>query len=141
MTDERLPKRDGFGVEFVVHARPPDVDRWIAVFEQTRPLRNKHGAIGHRFLRNMDDPNEITLVIDFTSPGGARGYADEVARLAINRAAGMDGHRGGWHEVLLEPIEAVEYPGSNSWRCVTEAQAGCDGSRDIAAPREKSGRS
>jgi hypothetical protein len=92
-----------------VHARPPDMARWVELFEESRPLRIKHGAIGHRFLRNVDDPNDITLVIEFTSRGGARGYAREVARLATNRTAGMDGHLGGWQEALLEPIEVVEY--------------------------------
>ena len=57
----------------------------------------------------MDDPNDITLVIEFTSRGGARGYAREVARMVTNRAVGMEGHRGDWQEVLLEPIEVVQY--------------------------------
>ncbi len=95
--------------ELVVRARPPDVARWLELFEELRPLRIQHGATGHRFLRNMDDPNDITLVIEFCSRGGARGYAREVARLVTNRAVGMEGHRPGWQEVLLEPIEVVEY--------------------------------
>jgi hypothetical protein len=95
--------------ELVVRARPLDVARWLELFEESRPLRIKHGAVGHRFLRNMDDPNDITLVIEFTSSGGARGYVREVGRLVTNRQAGIEGHEGGWQELLLELIEAVEY--------------------------------
>lgn len=95
--------------ELLVRARPLDVARWLELFEESRPLRIKHGAVGHRFLRNMDDPKDITLVIEFTSRGGARGYADEVGRLVTNRQVGLEGHQGGWQEVLLEPIEVVAY--------------------------------
>ena len=57
------------------------------ILRQLRPLRIQHGASGHRFLRNMDDPNDTTLVIEFTSRGGAR----EVACMVTNRAVGWRG--------------------------------------------------
>jgi hypothetical protein len=95
--------------ELVLRVHPQDVDRWMEVCDELRQLRITHGATGHRFLRNLDDPNDVTLVIEFCSRGGARGYALEVARIATHRKAGVDLHGLNWQEALLEPIEVVKY--------------------------------
>jgi hypothetical protein len=96
--------------QLVLRARPQDVDGWIEACDELRPLRIKHGATGHRFLRNLDDPNDIMLVIEFASRGGARGYATEAARIATHRKAAVNLRGPDWQETLLEPMQIVKYP-------------------------------
>ena len=62
-------------VEFVIRFRGGSFESWKAAFEKHEPARIRHGAVGHWIARSIDDHNEFIAVVEFTSVGGARGYA------------------------------------------------------------------
>lgn len=44
-----------------------DYDDWKAVFDAGEPLRVGHGCTGHEIHRGVDDPNQLTIFLDFPS--------------------------------------------------------------------------
>lgn len=88
------------------------MERVKSAFDRRLDVRLKHGATGHRLSRRVDDPGEYELVIDFASLGGARGYAEDVSRMELQRLAGVEGgahdHRH-WDESIRETVDAASY--------------------------------
>jgi hypothetical protein len=52
-------------------------------------------------------------VVEFTSHGGARAYAEDADRLDVQRALMMEGgpHQKTWDEEIVETIDLVTYEG------------------------------
>ena len=99
-------------VEFVLRFRAPAYEHWKAVFDEQLDLRRRHGAVGHRIWRLVGDPDDYEVVIEFASLGGARGYADEVGRLELQRRAAVEGgghHRRHWDESIRETVDTATY--------------------------------
>ena len=72
----------------------------------------RHGATGHRICRLVGDDHDYEAVVEFASLGGARGYADEVGRLELQRRAAVEGgghHRRHWDESIRETIDTAVY--------------------------------
>ena len=95
----------------VVRFRAPDYARMKRAFDDLQPLRERHGARGHRILRLADDPQDLMVIIDFASFGGAKGFTeDPLLRRAID-AAGIEGgaHHVQYVEEFREQPEAVDY--------------------------------
>jgi hypothetical protein len=105
---ERLMSVQG-GIEFVIRFRGGDFEGWKAAFDEHEPVRVQHGAIGHRISRSVDAPDEFIGVVEFASLGGARGYAEDIRRLDLRRALGMDPHHRSWEEAIYEPLEVEAY--------------------------------
>jgi hypothetical protein len=99
-------------IEFVIRFRGGNFENWKAAFDKGEPDRLRHGAIGHWIARSIDDPHEFIAVVAFTSVGGARGYAADVARLDVQEALLIDGgpHRKTWEEGINETVDEVTYP-------------------------------
>ncbi len=51
-----------------------DYDRWKSVFDEYPP--GKAGALFHRINRNVDNPNNITVVAGFDTTEAARAFVD-----------------------------------------------------------------
>jgi quinol monooxygenase YgiN len=79
-----------------------DYDAWKPVFDEHESVRASYGCQGHTIYRDADNPNELTLFLQYES----RERADEFMR-DPSLAAAME--RGG---VISEPratwVEAAE---------------------------------
>ena len=51
-----------------------DYDKWKPLFDEHGPIRQANGSKGGIVLRNADDPNHITILLEWDSRvgGGAR---------------------------------------------------------------------
>jgi hypothetical protein len=104
--------RDGRGVVFLVaRFRTPDYARMKRAFDDLQPLRERHGARGHRILRLADDPQGYMVMIEFASFGGAQGFTKDPVLLRAIEAAGIEGgaHHVQYVEEFREQLEAVDY--------------------------------
>jgi hypothetical protein len=82
-----------------------DYDTWKALFDQDVP-RTRADALSHRVLRNVDDPNEVYIAIEFASTADAQAAADRlIASDVLNR---FEHHR---RPMVTEVAEFVEGPG------------------------------
>src|SRR4051812_34882230 len=99
------------GIFLVVRFRAPDYARMKRAFDDVQPLRERHGARGHRILRLADDPEDYTVIIEFASFGGAHGFTQEAFLLRAIDAAGIEGgaHHVQYVQESREQLEAVEY--------------------------------
>jgi hypothetical protein len=109
-----LSERDGGergGIFLVVRFRAPDYARMKRAFDDLQPLRERHGARGHRILTLADDPQDYTVIIEFASFGGAKGFTEEPLLLRAIAAAGIEGgaHHVRYVEEFREQLEAVDY--------------------------------
>jgi hypothetical protein len=91
--------------------RARDYERLKRAVDDLQPLRERHGALGHRILRLTDDQQDYMVIIEFASFGGAKGFREEPLLLRAIDAAGVE---GGAHHVqyvveFREQLEAVNY--------------------------------
>jgi hypothetical protein len=112
IADRSEPARGKRGRIFLVmRFRAPDYARMKRAFDDVQPLRERHGARGHRILRLADDPQDYIVIIEFASYGGAHGYTQEALLLRAIDAAGIEGgaHHVQYVREFREQLEAVDY--------------------------------
>jgi hypothetical protein len=92
-----------------VRLRVHDYESWKAVFDGHEEARVRHGGVGHRILRDAHDPSALTILLEFTSLGGATGFAQDISLSYALRASGVEGgpHGGAYHIDCLEELETV----------------------------------
>ena len=81
-----------------------DYDRWKAVFDEFPPA--KGGALFHRINRNVDDPNNITVVAGFETTEAARAFANNPDLKEAMQRAGVKGQP---RIETFEEVESVQY--------------------------------
>ena len=82
-----------------------DYDTWKALFDQDAP-RTRADALNHRVFRNVDDPNEVYIVIEFASTADALAARERLVQSGVlDRFADVTG------PVVTEIAEFVEGPG------------------------------
>jgi hypothetical protein len=89
-----------------------DYDMWKAAFDAHVDARIRHGAVGHCVLRAEDNPNALTLILEFTSRGGAISlFEHNVSTLQAIRRGGVEGgpHHLKWQVNYLEELDAADY--------------------------------
>jgi hypothetical protein len=93
----------------LMRLRVDDYEPWKAVFDGHEEARVRHGAVGHRILRDAHDPQALTVLLEFTSLGGATGFAGDISLLEAVRDAGIQGgpHGGGYQIDYLEQLDTV----------------------------------
>ena len=93
----------------LVRLRVHDYDAWKVVFDGHEEARVRHGGVGHRILRDTRDPLALTVLLEFTSPGGASGFTRDVSLVEALRASGVEGgpHGGGYQIDYLEDLDTV----------------------------------
>ena len=52
-----------------------DYDKWKPLFDEDGPIRQANGSKGGIVLRNADDPNHITILLEWDSLENARAFA------------------------------------------------------------------
>ena len=64
-----------------------DYDKWKPVFDEFGATRQAAGSKGGFVLRDADDPNQITVLLEWDNLGNAHTYADsDELREAMQRA-------------------------------------------------------
>ena len=80
-----------------------EYDRWKAVFDQFTPV--SAGALFHRVNRNVDKPDNVTIVAGFATTGAARAFVDNPE---LKTAMGRAGVSGPLRIEIFEEVEVVE---------------------------------
>lgn len=81
-----------------------DYETWKTVFDTYPPARG--GALFHRLNRNVDDPNNITVVAGFETADAARGFH---ANPELKQAMGEAGVTSPPRIELFQEVEAIRY--------------------------------
>jgi uncharacterized protein (DUF1330 family) len=74
----------------VVQHRVRDYRTWKPVFEEHGAVRAKHGAKGHVLYRTLDDPNNLVVVTEFSSPTGAKAFMADPSLPEAMKQAGVE---------------------------------------------------
>ena len=82
-----------------------DYDTWKSMFDLDGPGARRD-ATGHRVLRNVDDPNEVYIVIDYPSREQAEAARDRLVSSGV-----LDRFPDHTGPTVVEPAEAVTGPG------------------------------
>jgi hypothetical protein len=109
-TMDSMERYDPF--EFVLRFRALEFAQGRPAFEERLYVRLKHGATGHRISQRVGGTESFEVVIGFVSLGGARGFAEEVSRLELQRQAGVVGgahHHTHRDQRILKTLESVWY--------------------------------
>jgi len=69
-----------------------DYEKWRPVFDNDEARRRSAGASGvKQVYRDMDDPNIITIIMEWTTAEDARKFAHDPALGAVMQKAGVVG--------------------------------------------------
>jgi hypothetical protein len=67
-----------------------DYDDWKAVFDAGGEFRRDHGCTGHEIYRDGDDPNQLTVFLEFPGEEQAQGFRDAPLLKEKWRESGVD---------------------------------------------------
>lgn len=72
----------------IVRQTAADFDKWHNIFDETAPIRKEFGATGsHQIFRDMDDPNTITVIIEWENGEKAKEFLNSpILREAMQNA-------------------------------------------------------
>lgn len=59
-----------------VKATVDDYEQWKSDFESYHAQRAEHGGQRYQLFQSTDDPNEISVLIEFTDEESARGWTE-----------------------------------------------------------------
>jgi hypothetical protein len=82
-----------------------DYDTWKSLFDQDVP-QTRASALNHRVLRNVADPNEVYVLVEFASIDDAQAGADRLIESGVLDR--FDDHTG---PMVTEVAEFVDGPG------------------------------
>ncbi len=80
-----------------------DYERWKPMFDQDTPGA-RADAKGHRLLRNVEEPNEVFVIVEFASAEDAR-----IGRERLLRSGVLDRFEDKSDPKVLEEAEQVNY--------------------------------
>ena len=80
-----------------------DYDRWKPMFDQDTPGA-RADAMGHRIMRNADEPNEVFLLVAFASADEAKAGREKLLASGV-----LDRFADRTDPKILEEAEQVSY--------------------------------
>src|SRR5579872_1052876 len=75
----------------VVHHKVKQFASWKAAYDKHAPARQAAGLSKDHVLQSVDDPNAVTIVMDFTDLAKAKAFASSPDLKAAMEAAGVVG--------------------------------------------------
>ncbi len=74
----------------VIHS-VDDFDKWKAVFDEVKPMRDEAGEISAALYRDASEPNTVTALFEWDNLENARKYAGSDRLKAAMQKAGVSG--------------------------------------------------
>ena len=78
-------------IHVIVRHKVADYTRWKEAFDNHLGTRKAAGEVGNRVLQSVDDPREVTILMDWDSLDSARKFAGSDALKQAMRQAGVVG--------------------------------------------------
>ena len=79
-------------VLFAVRIKVGDYAKWKAVFDESEPIRRAAGSTGvNHIYRDVDDPNTLTLMMEWDTAEKARAFMNDPALRERQQRAGALG--------------------------------------------------
>lgn len=75
----------------VVHHKVQDFSVWKPAYDKHAPARSAAGLTKDHVLQSVDDPNMVTIVMDFSDVGKAKAFAASDDLKAAMKGAGVVG--------------------------------------------------
>ncbi len=75
---------------FVKHA-VKDFNHWKTVYDSVADLRDQHGFVSSRILRDADNPNQVVVLEEYRTLEGAKNFAHSSALHVAMGHAGVIG--------------------------------------------------
>jgi quinol monooxygenase YgiN len=76
-----------------------DYDAWKPAFDEHEGMRAKYGCLGHTIYRDVDEPNNVTIVMDYESRERAEEFLrDPSLREAMQKGGVISEPRATWVE-------------------------------------------
>ncbi len=63
-------------IMMIAHFKVKDYAVWRAVFDELAPVRKRYEQTGERVLQSVEDPNQITVILEWRSAEGAQKYIE-----------------------------------------------------------------
>ena len=90
----------------IVQHHVADYDTWYPLFIEHGQVRRQHGATGHTINRQIEDPNSLVIVNDFTTADQARAFMQDPSLPDVMHRAGVDSQPNIW---LVDEAETTRY--------------------------------
>lgn len=90
----------------IVQHRVRDFDAWRPVFEEHQPVREQYGCTGHLLYRGLDDPNELTIIMQYPSRQEAEGFANDPSLREAMERGGVESEP---RVTMVQEAEAADY--------------------------------
>ena len=87
----------------------PDYDAWKAAFDRGLLDRAGSGVRRYRVLRSTDDPNYVSIDLEFENAGEAEAYLAALRRQFYSSREASPASGGGPKTRIVEVAEAKEY--------------------------------
>ncbi len=68
-----------------------DYDDWKAIFDSGERVRREFRCTGHEIFRDVDDPNRVTILLEFPTKDRAKAFLEEPRLQEKMRESGIDG--------------------------------------------------
>ncbi|HVO78927.1 MAG TPA: cyclase [Candidatus Bathyarchaeia archaeon] len=78
-------------IHLIVRHKVADYSRWKEAFDATLSMRKAGGEVGHRLLLSVDDPRDVTIVMDWDNLERARRFASSDELKQAMQKAGVVG--------------------------------------------------
>ena len=73
----------------LIHFEVDDYDAWKPLFDQDPAGRAESGAISHKILRAVDNPNEAFIRVEFPSVEDAKAFREKLLASGALERGGM----------------------------------------------------
>jgi hypothetical protein len=83
-----------------------DYDDWKTVFDTGERIRREYLCTGHEIYRDVDDPNQLTVFLEFPSKQRAMAFFEDRRFKEKMREAGVDSEPRTW---FVSQTQATDY--------------------------------
>jgi quinol monooxygenase YgiN len=90
----------------IVQHHVRDFEAWQPVFEDHRPSREEYGCTGHLVYRGLDDPNDVTVILQFLSRERGEAFVRDPSLKKAMERGGVDSEP---RTTMLDEVEAADY--------------------------------
>ena len=98
-------------ISIIVQHEVRDYDSWRVVFDEHEAVRRRHGATGHELYRNLDNPNDVTIVNHFPSREQADAFASDPSLPEAMKRGGVVSEA---RVTFVSEAEVVDYRASRA---------------------------